>query len=829
MASTLETLVVKLVADASKLEQELNNQVRQAERAGVKIGNVFAGAAKTVGVFGVAAIGATTALTAFANRAAQYADTIDKAAIRTRLGRDTLQELAFAADQAGVRFEAIEQNIRAFTGRLAEAERGSVVVAGTFERLGVALRDQSGALRDTEALFLDTLTALSSVRNETERAALAVQAFGETGSELLPFLSQGADGIDTLRQRARDLGLVLDNDGIAALVSYKDQLSEVQQQFGALQRELATKFLPLLTDDLIPFLRNDLLPAFETLANFVADKVVPAVQGAVQGFNDLTGAWEAFVTSFEQNGNRLEATVNLLLTIQRALGLDPNQGLDDVRDRLISPQGSGGRAGGVLDAYLGPDFNNLPTAFGPQPGVASPAAAAAAAGRPGAPTGTPADPVTVVLRGDAFPSGNQRGRVAPFGRNSANPDAVGAFLRDQLFAEFGPFGPGATAFAPQRVPGAAPGVAPGRGGATFNNLVGLQDAFVARVLAEIESEDAVLRFGQSLERLFAAAREATPAVDAVAESTGAAERGLASFRLTLEALAERGRAQAQENAAAAEAAAAEAAAIARSGQDLEELFRGARVLQTLETRARLEALAAEAAADANAELQGFQVRLELLAQAGRAAAVAVPAPFAPLTNPFNDQRTGVGVRGGGRFGTIDVAAAQANSVAQFAANAQAEAARDFRQQIALAAVDFTTDLVSAIRSGDIGAAFQSALGLGGSVLSGLGQFGGAAFGLANAGLFGFIGSLLPAIGGLFGALFGGREESEATRALGASTRGAPAIELNLTVNQSLNVQSLTGAGRTAVDGLLDETVRRIEDVIVRNLVPRVNALEAKVA
>src|SRR5690606_17556127 len=126
-------------------------------------------------------------------------DEVDKAAIRTRLARSTVQELRFVADQAGGSFQAIEANVRAFTGRLAEMERGSKVVAGTFDRLGVSVYDANGALRDTEALFLDTVTALAGVENETERAALAVQAFGETGTELLPILSAGADGIEAMR------------------------------------------------------------------------------------------------------------------------------------------------------------------------------------------------------------------------------------------------------------------------------------------------------------------------------------------------------------------------------------------------------------------------------------------------------------------------------------------------------------------------------------------------------------------------------------------------------------------------------------------------------
>src|SRR5690606_39105863 len=111
--------------------------------------------------------------------------------------------------------------------------------------------------------------------------------------------------------------------------------------------------------------------------------------------------------------------------------------------------------------------------------------------------------------------------------------------------------------------------------------------------------------------------------------------------------------------------------------------------------------------------------------------------------------------------------------------------------------------------------------LGGTNLGSIGFLGG------SIGIGALISGALGIIGTIIGALTrGGRDDAASVRAAGAATRGAPAVELNLIITQSLNIASLTDpASRGAINGLLDNTVRRIEDVITRNIVPRLNALE----
>ena len=147
-----------------------------------------------------------------------------------------------------------------------------------------------------------------------------------------------------------------------------------------------------------------------------------------------------------------------------------------------------------------------------------------------------------------------------------------------------------------------------------------------------------------------------------------------------------------------------------------------------------------------------------------------------------------------------------------------QAGEDFRGAVVNAAADFTGVLIKGIRSGDTGSIVEGIFGIGGSLIGMI----------PGVGFWGqVVSSFLPVLGGLFGSMV--PRDEEATRAPGAAVRGAPAIELNFTVNQSLSVASLTGADRRAVDGLADDLVRRLENVITRNVLPRLGYLEERIA
>jgi hypothetical protein len=76
--------------------------------------------------------------------------------------------------------------------------------------------------------------AISGLKSDTEKAAVAEEFFGRAGRELLPVLMQGSAGIAELQQRARELGLTLTNEDAVAAAELDDALGSLWSQVKAL-------------------------------------------------------------------------------------------------------------------------------------------------------------------------------------------------------------------------------------------------------------------------------------------------------------------------------------------------------------------------------------------------------------------------------------------------------------------------------------------------------------------------------------------------------------------------------------------------------------------
>lgn len=61
-----------------------------------------------------------------------------------------------------------------------------------------------------------------------DKSALAMKVFGKSGMELIPLLNEGSDGITKLTDRARELGLVFDEQAGRNADAFNDGLDELK-------------------------------------------------------------------------------------------------------------------------------------------------------------------------------------------------------------------------------------------------------------------------------------------------------------------------------------------------------------------------------------------------------------------------------------------------------------------------------------------------------------------------------------------------------------------------------------------------------------------------
>jgi hypothetical protein len=203
------------------------------------------GALGSAGVAGVA-IGGITAIGAglftAAKRAAEFADEIDDSAKRIGIGVEALQEYRFAASQVGISTESMQRALQVFVRNVGAAQLGSDTLAKALGAVDQGFVDSVKSAGSTERqldLVVDKIASLASV---SEQARVAQVFFGKSAAELVPLFAQGADGIAALRDRARELGVVIDESLIASGGSASDTLDQLS---ASIRGNLTTALLQL--------------------------------------------------------------------------------------------------------------------------------------------------------------------------------------------------------------------------------------------------------------------------------------------------------------------------------------------------------------------------------------------------------------------------------------------------------------------------------------------------------------------------------------------------------------------------------------------------------
>lgn len=213
-----------------KFSQNLD---KNSKSLGSRIVSNLSSAFKTLTI---AITGATTAASAWIISAARAGDRVDKLSQKMNLSRKEFQEWDYITKQSGTSMEALSMGMKTLAVQ-AEAD------GKAFEKLGISVKDANGNIKDQGTLFNQTLAALFKYENTTERLAVASKLFGRGAQELAPILNSGAQSIEQLRQRAHELGLVLNDEAVNASVEFSDTLDDLIGSirtafFGAIQRVL---------------------------------------------------------------------------------------------------------------------------------------------------------------------------------------------------------------------------------------------------------------------------------------------------------------------------------------------------------------------------------------------------------------------------------------------------------------------------------------------------------------------------------------------------------------------------------------------------------------
>lgn len=240
----------KLVGTIAINNSDANSEIdKTSEKAGSFSSKLKSGIG-TVAKWGTAIVGgatvAGTALVGFATKSASTADHIDKMSQKIGISRKAYQELDFICSQSGTSVDSLQAGMKSLTSAMDGAKSGTKANVEQFQKLGVAVTNSDGSFRSQEDVLFDTISALQGMDNQTEKARLATELFGRSGSELMPLLNGASGSVEEMKKQAHDLGLVLDDELIDNGVNLTDSLDQTKRAFASIGTQLGASLMPIV-------------------------------------------------------------------------------------------------------------------------------------------------------------------------------------------------------------------------------------------------------------------------------------------------------------------------------------------------------------------------------------------------------------------------------------------------------------------------------------------------------------------------------------------------------------------------------------------------------
>ncbi len=199
----------------------------------------------------LAGLGVSLSVAGFAamiKNAIDAADQLNKLSQKIGISVEALSTLRFSAQLSDVSLETLQKGIKGLSQNIAEANTGIGDGAQVFDALGISVKNADGSMKSTEAVLLQMADVFANLEDGAVKTALAVKLFGKSGMDMIPFLNQGAAGINQLTAEAERLGLKLTTETARSAEAFNDNLTALKASSSSLGIALARDFLPELTN-----------------------------------------------------------------------------------------------------------------------------------------------------------------------------------------------------------------------------------------------------------------------------------------------------------------------------------------------------------------------------------------------------------------------------------------------------------------------------------------------------------------------------------------------------------------------------------------------------
>ncbi len=253
----------------------------------------FAKAAKVA--FAAVAAGATVAFASVAS-AANRADGAMKSSKALGLRVEELGRLQHAAELSGVTFTQLSTGIKRASQTIGQALDGmSNEGTRTLENLGVSLTGAGGKVRSVSEVFGDVADRFSKMPDGVEKTAIAIALFGRSGSDMIPMLNAGREGLAKMGDEAERLGLVFNEDTGRASELFNDNITRLTRSMTGLWNRVLQNVIPGMANLTTKFVESVMEGGkFDGVIRGVSMALNGLVRGLAFAFEHLKDLYDLF-------------------------------------------------------------------------------------------------------------------------------------------------------------------------------------------------------------------------------------------------------------------------------------------------------------------------------------------------------------------------------------------------------------------------------------------------------------------------------------------------------------------------------------------------------
>jgi len=200
------------------------------KEAAVGLGNSMASLAAGAGLL---------ALGGLVKSAINAGDETNKLSQKIGVAAKDVAGLELAYKQAGLGSEVL-------TGSIAKLSKGIADNNIGLQALGIKTKDAAGNFKGTTAVLGEVADAFKQMPDGVQKSALAMELFGKSGTQLIPLLNGGSEGLRAMAEMADKLGLSIDDSAAKASEEFNDTLELLGMGVQGVGRKVAAELLPTL-------------------------------------------------------------------------------------------------------------------------------------------------------------------------------------------------------------------------------------------------------------------------------------------------------------------------------------------------------------------------------------------------------------------------------------------------------------------------------------------------------------------------------------------------------------------------------------------------------